>query len=316
MRDRGAGPAFAPRLFMRILPPVAVSSGRLVARRAASAAAVVPRVAIDTPAVVFDAVSLAFDDRVVLRNLSFSIPKGEMRILLGASGSGKTVMLKMILGLMRPDSGAVLVNGQRVDGMTEAELLRVREDIGMVFQENALFDSLTVAENVAFQLSESSDMPDAEIEARVQEVLGFVGLMEFADRLPSELSGGQRRRVAIARAMASKPALLLFDDPTTGLDPLIATSIVDEIVKLRDLERVTSLVVTHQIRDAFYIATHEAVRTSDGVQIVATEAAEATRARFMVLLDGAIHFEGSGKELLASRDPYLQKFLFMTLPPW
>jgi phospholipid/cholesterol/gamma-HCH transport system ATP-binding protein len=200
--------------------------------------------------------------------------------------------------------------------MSERELLRVRADIGMVFQENALFDSLSVEDNVAFPLVESGSRTGDEIDRRVQEVLGFVGLREYAYRLPSELSGGQRRRVAIARAIAPAPALLLFDDPTTGLDPIIATSIVDEIVKLRDLEQVTSLVVTHQIRDAFYIARHEAVRAGDRITIATTTDANASRARFMVLRDGRIGFEGTGAELLASRDPYLEKFLLNSLPPW
>ena len=266
-----------------------------------------------SPAVVLDKVSFAFDEHVVLRDISFSVPKGSMSILLGASGAGKSVLLKLILGLLRPDAGAILVNGQRVDRMSEHDLLRLRGEIGMLFQENALFDSLTVAENVGYRLYEETDLPADQVRSRVAEVLGFVGLGEYIDRMPSELSGGQRRRVAIARAMAAKPNLLLFDDPTTGLDPVIATTVDNEIVKLRDLERVTSIVVTHQIRDAFYVATHEAVSTHGRLQILA---ASAERARFMVLHDGQIYFEGSGEELRASRDDYLQQFLFMTLPPW
>jgi phospholipid/cholesterol/gamma-HCH transport system ATP-binding protein len=266
-----------------------------------------------TPAVVFDKVSFAFDEHVVLRDVSFSVPAGSMRMLLGASGAGKSILLKLILGLCRPDAGTILVNGQRVDRMPERDLLRLRGDIGMVFQEIALFDSLTVAENVGYRLQEETDLPADEVERRVTEVLGFIGLGEYQDRKPSELSGGQRRRVAIARAMASKPNLLLFDDPTTGLDPVIATTVDDEIVKLRDLERVTSIFVTHQIRDAFYVATHQATSTDGHLQILASET---ERARFMVLHDGGIYFEGSGAELLASHDDYLRQFLFMTLPPW
>lgn len=267
-------------------------------------------------AVEFSHVSLAFDDHVVLRDLSFSVPQGGMRFLLGASGCGKSVVLKLILGLMRPDAGTILVNGQRVDTMTEHDLLPLRAGIGMVFQENALFDSLTVAENVGYRLSEDARMTAVEVRARVEQVLGFIGLGEFIDRLPSELSGGQRRRVAIARAMAAGPRLLLFDDPITGLDPLIATTVDDEIVKLRDLEDVTSVVVTHQMRDAFYIATHEAVRGNGEVQIVDASASKAAHVEFMVLHDGRIHFTGSAAELLASPDPYLKEFLYMTLPPW
>ena len=264
---------------------------------------------------VFDKVSFAFDDHVVLRDVSFSVAKGGMTILLGASGSGKSVMLRLILGLLRPDAGAILVNGERVDNMTERELMRVRGDIGMLFQNSALFDSLTVAENVGYRLSEETDMPDADARSRVEEILGFIGLAEYVDRMPSELSGGQRRRVAIARAMASKPSLLLFDDPTTGLDPIIATTVNDEIVKLRDLEHVTSIMVTHQIRDAVYVAGHEAVRSSGRTQIRPSKAT-AEQATFMVLHQGRIYFEGTAAALMASRDAYLREFLFMTLPPW
>ena len=262
---------------------------------------------------VFNKVSFAFDEHVVLRDVSFSVPKGSMHMLLGASGAGKSVVLKLALGLFRPDSGTILLNGQRVDHLPEHELLRIRGDIGMLFQESALFDSLTVAGNVGYRLYEETDLPLDKVRSRVSEVLGFVGLGEYIDRMPSELSGGQRRRVAIARAMATKPHLLLFDDPTTGLDPVIATTVDDEIVKLRDLEHVTSILVTHQIRDAFYVATHEAVRQDGRLQIVPSGA---ERARFMVLHEGRIYFEGTGAELLASQDRYLREFLFMTLPPW
>ncbi len=263
--------------------------------------------------VVFDRVSFAFDDHVVLRDVSFSVPKGTMAILLGESGAGKSVLLKLILGLLRPDAGSIVVNGHRVDRLGERELLAIRGDIGMLFQETALFDSLTVAENVGYRLTEESRLPADDVDRRVAEVLGFVGLREHGDRMPSELSGGQRRRVAIARAMASKPALLLFDDPTTGLDPVIAATVDDEIVKLRDLEQVTSIVVTHQIRDAFYVATHEAVVSAGSVEILA---GRDERATFMVLHEGRIYFTGSGAELLASTDEFLRRFLFMTLPPW
>ena len=265
------------------------------------------------PAVVFDNVSFAFDEHVVLRDVSFSVPRGGMKIMLGASGAGKSVVLKLILGLLRPDAGTILVNGQRIDSMTEHELLRTRADIGMLFQENALFDSLTVAENVGYRLYEETDTPKDQVRRRIEEVLRFVGLQEYIDRMPAELSGGQRRRVAIARAIAAKPNLLLFDDPTSGLDPIIATTVDDEIVKLRDFERVTSIVVTHQIRDAFYVATHEGVRMNDRVAITETVA---QHAEFMVLHDCRIYFDGSGEELRASRDDVLQAFLFMTLPPW
>jgi phospholipid/cholesterol/gamma-HCH transport system ATP-binding protein len=285
----------------------APSKGRETAPRATRAD--------ESLAVVFEHVSFAYDDNVVLRDINFTIPTGAMRILLGASGAGKSTVLKLILGLLRPDSGTILVNGYRLDDMTERQLLELRADIGMLFQEGALFDSLTVAENVGYRLYEETSLPLDEVRGRVEEVLGFVGLGEYIDRLPSELSGGQRRRVAIARAMAAKPGLLLFDDPTTGLDPIIASTVDNEIVKLRDLERVTSIVVTHQIRDAFYVATHQATGGGDRVAIVEVEAS-LERAEFMVLHEGRISFQGSADELLASQDAYLREFLFMTLPPW
>jgi phospholipid/cholesterol/gamma-HCH transport system ATP-binding protein len=269
----------------------------------------------DTPdAVVFEHVSFAFDDLQVLHDVSFSVPRGSMRILLGASGAGKSVVLKLILGLLKPDSGAIYVNGQRIDSMGEADLFPIRSDIGMSFQETALFDSLTVNENVGYRLYEETKMPNDDVRARVAEVLGFIGLGEYIDRMPSELSGGQRRRVAIARAMAAKPRLLLFDDPTTGLDPITAATVNDEIVKLRDLEHVTSVLVTHQIRDAHYVALHQARRSNGDIQIAETEHEE--HARFLVLHEGRIFFEGTMRELLAAHDAYLREFLFMTLPPW
>ncbi|HYM22554.1 MAG TPA: ATP-binding cassette domain-containing protein [Vicinamibacterales bacterium] len=269
-----------------------------------------------TQAVAFDKVSFAFDEVVVLRDISFVVPKGSMTILLGPSGAGKSVILKLILGLLRPDAGRIAVNGERIDRMKEHDLFRVRSDIGMLFQENALFDSLTVAENVGYRLYEETDMPRDAVRGRVEEVLGFIGLGDYIDSMPTDLSGGQRRRVAIARAMAAKPGLLLLDDPTTGLDPITATTVDDEIVKLRDLEHVTAIAVTHQIRDAFYIASHQAVRTGDRVQMSPVDEAQIERATFMVLHDGRIQFDGSAAELRASQDAYVREFLFMTLPPW
>lgn len=266
-------------------------------------------------AVEFEHVSFAFDEHVVLRDLSFSVPVGGMTMLLGESGAGKSVVLKLILGLLRPDGGVITVNGHRVDQMSERELMPMRADIGMVFQELALFDSLTVAENVGYRLTEETQTPLDEVRRRVEEMLRMVGLEEHIDKMPSQLSGGQRRRVGLARAMASNPSLLLLDDPTTGLDPVIATTIDDEIIKLRDLEQVTALMVTHQIRDAFYIARHRAERRGGATEIVENEASM-DRADFKVLHEGRLYFEGSGAELLASADPFLKEFLFMTLPPW
>ena len=263
-----------------------------------------------SPIVVFDKVSLAFDDNVVLKNISFTVITGHTKIILGASGSGKSTILKLILGLLRPDEGVIWVNGERVDQMTEPQLMKVRADLGMVFQEGALFDSLTVAENVGYKLYEEADMPPDEAYGRVEEVLGFVGLGEYSDRMPSELSGGQRRRVAIARAMAAKPRILLYDEPTTGLDPITACTVDDEIVKLRDLENVSSILVTHQLRDAFYVATHEAVRCNDGLlQIISADQDKSEEAEFIMLKDGGIAFEGQAAELRGSSDVYLRTFL-------
>jgi phospholipid/cholesterol/gamma-HCH transport system ATP-binding protein len=262
-----------------------------------------------TPVVVFDHVSLAFDDNVVLRDVSFTVKAGQMTILLGASGSGKTVVLKLILGLLKPDSGAILIDGERIDTMTEEDLRRVRGGIGMLFQEGALFDSLTVADNVGYRLYEETDMPADQVRHRVEDVVGFVGLQDYLDQLPSELSGGQRRRVGIARAIAAWPRLLLCDEPTSGLDPITAKTVDQEIIKLRDLEHVTSIVVTHQLRDVIYVATHEAVRTNGKITFVPSAPEKVGQPHFLMLKDGRIHFDGTAAELLASTDPYVVKFL-------
>jgi phospholipid/cholesterol/gamma-HCH transport system ATP-binding protein len=265
----------------------------------------------DAPAIVFEHVRLAFDDKVILSDVSFELLPGHTKIFLGASGSGKSTILKLILGLLRPDAGAIYVNSMRTDAMTEMELMSVRDSLGMVFQEGALFDSLTVEENVGYKLYEETDQPIEQVRARVLEVLGFIGMAEFVDRMPSELSGGQRRRVAIARAMAAKPPILLYDEATTGLDPITADTVDNEIIKLRDLENVTSIVVTHQMRDAFRVATHEAVRTSGEIEIVPADTQKCEEAEFIMLKDGLIAFEGNAGELrtAANRDPYLKAFL-------
>ena len=261
------------------------------------------------PVVIFDHVSLSFDDNVVLRDVSFTLRTGHTKIFLGASGAGKSTVLKLILGLLKPDSGTVHVNGEIIDEMDEVALMKVRSDFGMVFQEGALFDSLTVAENVGYKLYEEMRWPFSEWYKRVEEVLGFIGLSDFIEQMPSDLSGGQRRRVAIARAMAAKPRVLLYDEPTTGLDPITASTVDDEIIKLRDIENVTSIVVTHQLRDAFYVATHEARRDSDSVDIVKAGEDKIEQAEFIMLQDGRIHFEGTAEELRESTDDYLRTFL-------
>ena len=283
--------------------------------RALEALAAAGNHAADLDAVVFEHVSLAFDDKVVLRDITFSVPAGHMIILIGASGVGKSVVLKLILGLLKPDSGVIRVHGERIDTMTEAQMIEVRDDIGMLFQESALFDSLTVADNVGYKLYEETDMPANEVRRRVEEVLRFIGLEAYIDRMPSELSGGQRRRVAIARAMAAQPRLLLFDEPTSGLDPITAKTVDAEIIKLRDIQRVTSILVTHQLQDAFYVATHQALRQDGALAIAPGDEDKTEEATFIMLKDERIYFEGNAQELRASDDPYLETFLSGWVPP-
>ncbi len=263
----------------------------------------------DDAVIVFDEVSLAFDEKVILDRVSFQLLAGRMKIILGGSGVGKSTVLKLILGLLKPDGGQILVNGRRVDDLDEHEYMVVRDDLGMVFQEGALFDSLTVRENVGYKLFEETDIPIDQVDGRVKEVLGFVGLDEYFLRMPSELSGGQRRRVAIARALAARPKILLYDEPTTGLDPITAVTIDDEIIKLRDLEEVSALLVTHQLRDAFYVASHEAVKEGDTIKFVPASPEKLAETTFVMLKDSQVLFEGTLPELRAATDPYLQSFL-------
>jgi len=261
------------------------------------------------PVIAFEDVSLSFDDKVVLDRISFTLRPGRLKVILGASGSGKSTVLRLILGLLKADAGRIFVAGHRVDDMSEGDFMAVRSHLGMVFQEGALFDSLTVRENVGYRLYEESDRPLAEVDVRVREVLGFVGLADFAERMPSELSGGQRRRVAIARALTSRPRILLYDEPTTGLDPITALTVDDEVIKLRDLEGVSSIVVTHQLRDAFYMATHRAVTKGADVTFESLPAEEAPKTEFLMLRQGHVAFEGTAAELRGSMDRYLQEFL-------
>jgi phospholipid/cholesterol/gamma-HCH transport system ATP-binding protein len=262
------------------------------------------------PVVVFERVFLAFGDNVILKDISFELRAGYSKIFLGASGAGKSTILKLILGLLKPQAGRIWVNGVRIDELSESDMMKVREDLGMVFQEGALFDSLTVRENVGYKLYEESDMPLDQVHRRVEEVLGWVELEQHIDKMPSQLSGGQRRRVAIARAMTFQPRILLYDEPTTGLDPITSITIDDEIVKLRDIEGVSSIVVTHQLRDAFWVAEKMAVRGADGkVEILPATPDKLAQTEFVMLREGLILFEGTASELRATTDPYLQLFL-------
>lgn len=235
-------------------------------------------------------VNYSFPDHLeheVLMDIKFTVNQGETLVILGESGSGKTTVLRMILGLLKPDSGTVIVDGEEITGFKEHELMKVRRKIGMVFQEGALFDSLTVGENVGFCLREQSAMGEAELDAKVHQLLSFVDLEESIDKMPDELSGGMRRRVAIARALAScDPKIMLYDEPTTGLDPITADTICELIVKLHDSQKVTTVMVTHLLRDGFKVGT-----------------------RFIILYEGRIIFEGTQEELKSSGHPYIKKFL-------
>jgi phospholipid/cholesterol/gamma-HCH transport system ATP-binding protein len=260
------------------------------------------------PVISFRDVHLAFD-RPILEGVSFDVHPGTTKIILGGSGSGKTTILRLILGLLRPDRGEIRVNGVDVVGLGEEEFRPVRLDIGMVFQEGALFDSMTVGENVGYRLREDG-RPEEEIESRVEELLTYVGLDALARRMPSELSGGQRRRVALARALAARPRLMLYDEPTTGLDPITATTITDLIVKVRDQDQVSSILVTHQLRDAFNIARSR-VRRVEG-ELVFERERDLTRVQgteFLMLRDGHVVFEGAPQALRASADAYIREFL-------
>jgi phospholipid/cholesterol/gamma-HCH transport system ATP-binding protein len=259
--------------------------------------------------IVFEDVSLAFDDKVILDRVSFELLSGRTKIILGGSGVGKSTILRLILGLLKPDGGRIYINGRQIDNLDEAELMAVRDDLGMVFQEGALFDSLTVRENVGYKLFEETSIPIEQVDQRVKEVLGFVGLGEYFLRMPSELSGGQRRRVAIARALTARPRILLYDEPTTGLDPITAITIDDEIIKLRDIEEVSALLVTHQLRDAFYVASNEAVREGDQIKFVPASPEKLAETEFLMLKDSRVLFEGTLPELQNSTDPYLKDFL-------
>jgi phospholipid/cholesterol/gamma-HCH transport system ATP-binding protein len=263
------------------------------------------------PVLEFDHVSLSLDEKQVLSDISFQMERAGTLILLGVAGTGKSIMLKLALGLLKPDSGQIKVDGRDVVLLPEIELRPIRQRMGMVFQEGALFDSLTVYENVAYPLRESGEKNEESIENRVREVLGFVEMEQATEKLPSELSGGMRRRVSIARAIASRPSIMLYDSPTAGLDPVTAHTITTLIAKLRDAEHVSSVVVTHRLQDGYTLANF--VYAQNRHALVPSPASSTTgnapAARFMVLRDGGIYFQGTGPELAKEADPYLRKFL-------
>jgi phospholipid/cholesterol/gamma-HCH transport system ATP-binding protein len=259
-------------------------------------------------AIEFDNVSLAFDERVVLDGISFQLPHGETKALFGVAGSGKSTVLKIAMGLMRPDSGRIFALGEEVTRMSEQELFELRRRLGIVFQESALFDSLKVYENVAFRLMEERTPAD-EIERRVREVLRFVELERTYDMRPSELSGGMRRRVAIARAIVTEPEVLLYDSPTGGLDPVTSNTIVELIVKQRDVYKTSALMVTHRLQDAFTMATHQFDKGANQMVVLPKGQRCEVPMSFLILKDAKVIFDGDAQQLAASRDDYIREYI-------
>jgi len=259
----------------------------------------------------FRNVTKSFENDVVLKAVSFKILAGETKIILGASGSGKSTILKLILGLIRADEGQILIEGQDITTMSEHELVQIRHRIGMVFQEGALFDSLSVRENVGYRLFEESDLSEEEIEVIVMRLLGFVGLAEAIDKMPAELSGGMKRRVGIARALVGSPKVVLYDEPTSGLDPITKKTIVELMIKLRDLEGVTTVFVTHDLRAAATMASEYAIAEKGGNLLFRQGGPDlcVANVRFIMLHDGAICFEGSYEQLRESPNAYIRSFV-------
>ena len=262
------------------------------------------------PAIEFRNVVLAFDERVILDNLSFKVMKGETKIILGGSGGGKSTIIKLVLGLLKPDSGEVLVDGENVTEYSEEQMMSVRKKIGMVFQEGALFDSLSVYDNVAYRLHEQG-VPEDEVEPEVRRMLRFVNLEDAIDKMPIELSGGMRRRVGIARALIGDPKIVLFDEPTAGLDPPTARTICELAMKLRDLEDVSSIFVTHEMNNLHYICSEYAVVDDDGKVVFEREGERLCliNSKVMMMRTGKVIFSGTDEALRRSEDAYIQKFL-------
>jgi phospholipid/cholesterol/gamma-HCH transport system ATP-binding protein len=259
------------------------------------------------PVVAFNNVSIAFDGPPVLRDVSFSVKPGESRILLGPAGVGKSVLLKLVNGLLRPSQGSIELFGQDISKMREFELFPLRTRTGMVFQEGALFDSLSVRDNVAYQLIQEQ-VPDEEIDRRVREALRFVELEETFDLFPGSLSGGMKRRVAIARALIHQPELLLYDSPTGGLDPVTSTTIIELVMKERDVYRTPSLLVTHRLQDAFTLCTHR-FDGDLGCMVSLPQGVTDPNTTFLMLEEGSLIFDGSLHELLHSENHFVREFL-------
>jgi phospholipid/cholesterol/gamma-HCH transport system ATP-binding protein len=262
-----------------------------------------------SPVAVFEDVALAFGENEVLRGVSFRLARGETKALFGVAGSGKSLILKLVMGLIRPDSGRITVLGHDISQMREGDLFQLRGKIGMVFQESALFDSLTVRENVAYRLMEEHGVYDEEIDRRVREALRFVELEQTLDLNPAELSGGMRRRVAIARAIITQPELLLYDSPTGGLDPVTSNTIIELVVKQRDVNKTSALLVTHRLQDAFTMATHQFDQQSN--QMVALPPGQHCEVpmSFLILRDGKVIFDGDLRALTQSEDEYIREYI-------
>jgi phospholipid/cholesterol/gamma-HCH transport system ATP-binding protein len=260
-------------------------------------------------ALVFENVDLAFENKVILDGISFRVAHGETKAIFGVAGSGKSTILKLALGLLRPDGGRIVVLGKDITHMGEDELFDLRRRVGIVFQESALFDSLTVRENVAFRLLEEGKVSDQEIEERVREALSFVELEKTVDLLPSELSGGMRRRVAIARTIITHPEVLLYDSPTGGLDPVTSNTIIEQVVKQRDVYKISSLLVTHRLQDAFTMATHYFDRTENKMKPLPPNAHGMVPMCFLILRNGHIIFDGDLQNLKETKDEYIREYI-------
>jgi phospholipid/cholesterol/gamma-HCH transport system ATP-binding protein len=263
--------------------------------------------ASNEPVVVVDDVSIIFDVKPVLQNISFTVQRGETRIILGPAGGGKSVLMKLVNGLLKPDTGSIRVFGEDVDNMPEVDLFKLRARIGMVFQESALFDSLSVGDNVAYRLHEDQ-IPEEEVHSRVVEALQFVALENTYQKFPPELSGGMRRRVSIARAIISKPDLILYDSPTGGLDPITSTTIIDLVIKQRDVTHTTSLVITHRLQDAFLLARSRFNTETGKVEQIPNNGIDDST-KFLVINEGKVVFDGTTHELVHSTDPWLKEYL-------
>jgi len=262
------------------------------------------------PAIEFRDVSLSFDERKILDGLSFKVMKGETKIILGGSGGGKSTIIKLVLGLLKPDSGRIFVEGEDITDFKEVEMMRVRAKIGMVFQEGALFDSLSVYDNVAFRLHERG-VPEEEVEPEVRRMLRFVNMEDAIDKMPIELSGGMRRRVGIARALVGDPKIVMFDEPTAGLDPPTARTICELAMKLRDLEDVSSIFVTHEMNNLEYLCSEYAVVNDAGDVVFEREGERLCliNTKVMMIRSGKQIFHGTDETLKKAEDPYIQKFL-------